>query len=142
MNDGLSEIKSIDIRAEKQGAGKAAPSSSGVPRPVWKLSPNPNGSTLYDSFELQAVTKQLNKAIQGSNGPLSPYSCYLKSSPLYRQGLDRIYKEGAKTPRRITSRRVVDTASVDAWCPRRLVIRLWKKNQTRASVEQVERQYG
>ncbi|KAI8543238.1 hypothetical protein RHMOL_Rhmol08G0201900 [Rhododendron molle] len=34
---------------------------------------------------------------------------------------------GAKTPRRITSRQVMDTASADARCPRGFALWLWEK---------------
>ncbi|CAK9147993.1 unnamed protein product [Ilex paraguariensis] len=65
------------------------------------LSSSHNGSNLYDSYELQAVTKQLNRAMQGTNGSLSPYSFYLKS-PFYRHRLDRIYRDNTKTHKRIS----------------------------------------
>ncbi|KAL7161238.1 hypothetical protein ACSBR2_041815 [Camellia fascicularis] len=125
-----------DIPAEKQScAAQAHPSSAYVVSPVWRVSPKNNGSTLFDSFELQAVTKKLNRALQGpnSNHPLSPYSYYLRS-PLYRQRLGNIYRENAKTPKRIASRRV-DRARVDGKAGGKdtgggrghFVIRLWKK---------------
>lgn len=69
----------------------------------WTLSPKHDGSTLYDSFELRAITHQLNKAIQASNVSSPPYLCHLKNSPCYRQQLGRIYKENAKTSRRASS---------------------------------------
>ncbi|KAI3685041.1 hypothetical protein L6452_34272 [Arctium lappa] len=37
-------------------------------------------SNLYDSYEFRAISKQVNRAIKGSNSPLSPYSYYLKSA--------------------------------------------------------------
>lgn len=53
--------------------------------PIWKLTPRHNRSTLYyDSFELRAVARQLNKAIQGTN---------VSSPPFHRRQLDRIHKE-------------------------------------------------
>ncbi|KAM1427197.1 hypothetical protein ACFX11_019576 [Malus domestica] len=54
--------------------------------PVWRLSPSHNGSTLYDSYEFRAMTHQLNKAILVSKASL--------------QGLSRIAKRRAKTPKR------------------------------------------
>ncbi|GFZ03521.1 hypothetical protein Acr_16g0001450 [Actinidia rufa] len=118
-NDAPNQREPMEIPAEKQ-LGLS---------PVWRVSPKHNGSTLYDSFELQAVTKQLNKALQGSNGPLSPYSLYLKS-PYYRQRLDRIYKKNMKKPKSITSRRV-ESAKVDEKAGARgnggFVARLWMK---------------
>ncbi|PQQ20478.1 hypothetical protein Pyn_22277 [Prunus yedoensis var. nudiflora] len=41
--------------------------------PIWRLSPRHNGSTLYDSYELRAVTHQLNKAIQLPKHRRPPY---------------------------------------------------------------------
>ncbi|KAL8098100.1 hypothetical protein AgCh_031025 [Apium graveolens] len=52
--------------------------------PKWKLSPGNNSSkmsNLYDSYELQAVSKQINRAIRGSKTPLSPYSYYINLTP-------------------------------------------------------------
>lgn len=98
-----------------------------------KLTLQHEGSTLYDSFELRAMTRQLNKAIHGSNLPSPPYIRHL-NSPLYRLRLDRIYKESAKTPRRISC-----SQSTDAVVNKRtgmkyttvdtggFVTRLWKK---------------
>lgn len=68
-----------------------------------KVSPKHDGSTLYDSFELRAITHQLNKAIQASNVSSPPYLCHLKNSPFYRQQLGHIYKKNAKTSRRASS---------------------------------------
>lgn len=68
--------------------------------PILRTSTENNRSNLYDSYELQAVVKQLNRAIQGSKAPLSPSSYYLKS-PSCRRRLDHIYKENA-APRKIT----------------------------------------
>ncbi|XAR49993.1 hypothetical protein NMG60_11004190 [Bertholletia excelsa] len=117
---------SLDARQQTEGPGGALP-LAGVVSPVWKLSPNHKhgGSILYDSFELKAMTKQLNKAILGSNAPISPYSYYLKSA-FHRQRLDRIYREGANGAGRISSRRRDDNVAVDAKCPKGFVARLWK----------------
>lgn len=52
--------------------------------PIWKLTPGNNSSkmsNLYDSYELQAVSKQINRAIRGSKSPLSPYSYYMNLTP-------------------------------------------------------------
>ncbi|KAM3751310.1 hypothetical protein ACB098_04G099300 [Castanea mollissima] len=68
-----------------------------------KLSYTHDGSTLYDSFELRAITHQLNKAIQASNVSSPPYLCHLKNSPFYRQQLGHIYKENAQTSQRASS---------------------------------------
>ncbi|KAE8730883.1 Diacylglycerol kinase1 isoform 1 [Hibiscus syriacus] len=58
--------------------------------PIARLSPRKNGSTLYDSYELQAVSYQLNKAMQLQRLSCSSpaYLCYLKS-PLYSQCFSR-----------------------------------------------------
>ncbi|KAK8604565.1 hypothetical protein V6N13_099501 [Hibiscus sabdariffa] len=53
-----------------------------------RLSPRNNGSDLYDSYELRAVTYQLNKAMQRSSCSSPAYLCYLKS-PFYSQCLSR-----------------------------------------------------
>jgi hypothetical protein len=88
--------------------------------PILKLSPKHGGSTLYDSFELRAITHQLNKAIQGSK------------SPFYHQQLDRIriHRENVKTPRRISlsardnkKMSMTDTSEGSGG----FVTRLWKK---------------
>jgi len=102
--------------------------------PINKLTLQHEGSTLYDSFELRAMTRQLNKAIHGSNVSSPPYIRHL-NSPLYRLQLDRIYREGAKTPRRIScpqsTNAVVDKrtggmkySGVDTGG---FIMRLWKK---------------
>lgn len=52
--------------------------------PIWKITPGNNSSkmsNLYDSYELQAVSKQINRAIRGSKSPLSPYSYYMNLTP-------------------------------------------------------------
>ncbi|WOH05329.1 hypothetical protein DCAR_0624745 [Daucus carota subsp. sativus] len=52
--------------------------------PIWKLTPGNSSSkmsNLYDSYELQAVSKQINRAIRGSKSPLSPYSYYINLTP-------------------------------------------------------------
>ncbi|KAK8323070.1 hypothetical protein V6Z11_A12G212600 [Gossypium hirsutum] len=52
--------------------------------PATRLSPRNNGSSLYDSYELRAVTYQLNKAMRQPSGSSPAYLCYLKS-PFYSQ---------------------------------------------------------
>ncbi|KZV23281.1 hypothetical protein F511_02182 [Dorcoceras hygrometricum] len=63
--------------------------------PIYKLSPNYNGSNLLDSYELKAITRQLNRAIRASHGVWSPRSFYLKS-PFHVNRLKQIYKESAR----------------------------------------------
>ncbi|KAJ0047617.1 hypothetical protein Pint_16215 [Pistacia integerrima] len=97
--------------------------------PVWRTSPRPNGSTLFDSYELQAVTHQLNKAMQGTTG--SPtYINYIKS-PFFHQRLGRIYKENAKTPKKIMCSqapfREIDRKVNTRAATREFLARLWKK---------------
>lgn len=57
-----------------------------------KVSPKHDGSTLYDSFELRAITHQLNKAIQASKCvfstipvPLKKFSLLLPTARPYLQ---------------------------------------------------------
>ncbi|KAF9608809.1 hypothetical protein IFM89_011847 [Coptis chinensis] len=70
--------------------------------PTWKLSPWNGGSTLYDSYELRAVTQQLNRTIQGSQTMYSPCPNHVKYIYPFRGYLDRLYKENAKTPKQVT----------------------------------------
>ncbi|KAL2461961.1 Uncharacterized protein Adt_45381 [Abeliophyllum distichum] len=103
---------------------------------AYDLSPiKPNGSNLLDSFELQAVTKQLNRAIRASNGlSSSPRSCYLVKSPFYLSRLDRIYKENAKTYKKIScSKRDFGEgqSGKDAKGARGFVLLLWNKVKQR-----------
>ncbi|XVF54408.1 hypothetical protein PTKIN_Ptkin05aG0178000 [Pterospermum kingtungense] len=69
--------------------------------PNTRLSPRKNGSTLYDSYELRAVTYQLNRAMHRSSGSSPAYLCYLKSSPFYSQCLDRVNRENSTAPKRV-----------------------------------------
>lgn len=115
-----------------------SPTSAGSPaekqlsvnlNPIWRISPRPNSSTLFDSHELQAVTHQLNKAMQGTTG--SPtYMNYIKS-PFYRRRLGQIYKENAKTPKKIVCSQVpfgnLDRMVNTRAATRGFVARLWKK---------------
>ncbi|XWS37290.1 hypothetical protein CRYUN_Cryun19dG0030400 [Craigia yunnanensis] len=68
--------------------------------PISRLSPRNNGSNLYDSYELRAVTNQLNRAMQRSSGSSPAYLCYLKS-PFYSQCLDRINRENSRAPKKV-----------------------------------------
>ncbi|PKI47758.1 hypothetical protein CRG98_031891 [Punica granatum] len=94
--------------------------------PPWKLSPKHSRSTLYyDSFELRAVARQLNKAIQASNAT---------SPPFHRKQLARIHKENGNVPRKISiywsGRSTLDkkpsTRSTNTLA-KGFVARLWKK---------------
>ncbi|KAM0982755.1 hypothetical protein ACFX2I_015602 [Malus domestica] len=95
----LATFLEIPVGKEPQ-AVTATPAHPRMISPVWRLSPSHNGSTLYDSYEFRAVTHQLNKAILASKASSSPLYMYCFNSPLYRQGLSRIAKESAKTPKR------------------------------------------
>ncbi|PIN18488.1 hypothetical protein CDL12_08831 [Handroanthus impetiginosus] len=97
--------------------------------PIWKLSPKHDRSNLLDSYELQEVTKQLNRAIRASNGRLTPRSSYLRS-PFYSHRLDQIYKENAKTSKKISSLKRNNGAGESTTGEkgtRGFVLRLWKK---------------
>ncbi|KAM5570871.1 hypothetical protein ABKV19_011491 [Rosa sericea] len=72
-----------------------------------------NGSTLYDSFELRAVTQQLHRAIQGSKASTSPLYMHCFNSPLYRESLYRMRKESVKTPKRILCSQVSCSTTCD-----------------------------
>lgn len=101
--------------------------------PLLMLSPHHNGSNLLDSFELRAVTRQLKKAMLGSSGS-SPIYLNRINSPFYRHRLDCIYREHAKTPRRIICSKTSEdnlSRKVSARGTRLasggFVTRLWKK---------------
>ncbi|KAL1541670.1 Avr9/Cf-9 rapidly elicited protein [Salvia divinorum] len=99
------------------------------PSPVWKLSPKQHGSNLLDSYELQAITRQLNHAIRVSNGSSTPRSFHLKS-PFYLHRLDQIYKENSKISKKISSTNKSGRASrsrTEAKGTRGFVLRLWNK---------------
>lgn len=90
-----------EIQTQKQSSkGSQNNGQSEAMSPALRFSPKYNGSILYDSYELRAVTKQINKAIQGSKVFSPRYLCSLRS-PFYRQQLNRIYKESTNTPKRI-----------------------------------------
>lgn len=90
-----------EIQTRKQSSkGSQNNGQSEAMSPTLRFRPMYNGSILYDSYELQAVTKQINKGIQGSKVFSTHYLCSLRS-PFYRQQLNRIYKESTNTPKRI-----------------------------------------
>ncbi|GKV35545.1 hypothetical protein SLEP1_g43800 [Rubroshorea leprosula] len=98
-----------------------------------KMSPRHNGSTLYDSFELQAVTCQLNKAMQMSLASSPTYIRYLQS-PLYSQRLDHIRKENANATKKVSYPQVTSTTGNRKARTKEteivtggIVARLWKK---------------
>ncbi|KAI4335922.1 hypothetical protein L6164_014518 [Bauhinia variegata] len=86
-----------------------------------------DGSDLYDSFELREITYQLNKAIQGSNASSPSYPLNL-NSPFYRHQLNRIYREGAKTTKRISHQQIPDkSACRSGTAVAGFATRLWMK---------------
>ncbi|KAF5190779.1 hypothetical protein FRX31_019632 [Thalictrum thalictroides] len=98
-------------------------------KPVWKLSPWNGGSTLYDSYELRAVTQQLNRTIQGSQTMYSPCLNHTKFIYPFRGYLDRVYKENAKTPKQLTASKSGDSAVKDkpkSLGMRKFMPRLWR----------------
>ncbi|KAJ0833944.1 hypothetical protein HanRHA438_Chr16g0738261 [Helianthus annuus] len=84
------------------------------------ISPTTPVSNLYDSYEFRAISKQLNRAIKGSNSPLSPYSFYLKSTPFYSKQVRRIC--GPNTRNRVLSTKMEDSPRSKGF-----VWRLWAK---------------
>lgn len=94
-----------------------------------------NGSNLLDSFELQAITQQLNSAIRASNGlSSSPRLSYLMKSPFYLSRLDRIHKENAKMSKKIScSKRDFGEgrSGKDAKGARGFVLLIWNKVKQR-----------
>lgn len=101
-------------------------------KPIFRVSPHVSGSTLYDSYELRAVTNQLNQAMQGCNGSQNLLS-FLKS-PFYSQRFDRIYRQNSKSPKGITYPKLAHVsfdrkASTNGTksASRSLVSRLWQK---------------
>lgn len=122
---------SADFSAEKQPSIDTPPVQT--LSPLLKLSPHHNGSNLLDSFELRVVTRQLKAAMLGSSGSSPTYPNRI-NSPFYRHRLDCIYRENAKTPRRIVcstktednlSRKVSKKGTRLAYGG--FVTRLWKK---------------
>lgn len=90
--------------------------------PIWKLSPNHNASNLLDSYELEAVTKQINRA---SNGLPTLRLFHLKS-PFYLHRLDMIYKQNSNTPKKILNSNKNGQVN-EGKGTRRFIVRLWKK---------------
>ncbi|PON68950.1 hypothetical protein PanWU01x14_092670 [Parasponia andersonii] len=124
--------KSLQIPEVKQPAiGTSTHTTSPI---SCGLSPNYKGSSLYDSYELQAVVHQLNKAIQGSKAFSPPYIYNLKS-PFYRKRLNRIYRENRESPKTLTCSNLSSSTTLDditsnrgAWMVTRgVVTRLWEK---------------
>ena len=99
---------SIEIPRDKQSSkSNQNHEQSRTMSPTLRFSPRNNGSTLYDSFELQAVAEQINKAIQGSKMFSSPYLCSLRSPfQAHQQHLERIYSKSIKMPKRISCPRI------------------------------------
>lgn len=110
--------------------------------PTFRLNSSPQNNRsnlLYDSYELQAVVKQLNRAIQGTKGGgnLSPSTFYLRS-PHYRQRINNIYKENAKVPKKISSSQKGNTDGAEnkaSTRPRanKVLQQLWEKVKHRFS---------
>ncbi|EXC33550.1 hypothetical protein L484_006115 [Morus notabilis] len=123
------QSKSLQIPEAKQPT--KGNSGNNTMSPICRLSPNYKGSALYDSYELQAVVHQLNKAIQGSKA-FSPIGL---KSPFYRKHLNRVNREN-KSPRRLTCSAFSSATTLDdnkkgnrgAWVITRVVVtRLWMK---------------
>ncbi|KAL7098950.1 hypothetical protein ACP275_09G051100 [Erythranthe tilingii] len=97
--------------------------------PIWKLSPKHNGgSNLLDSYELQAITKQLNRAIRASNGQSSTPRSPRLLSPFYLHRLDRIYKQNSNTSKKISSsKQNSKCTTTEVKGTRGFVLRLWNK---------------
>lgn len=105
--------------------------------PICRLSPNYKGSALYDSYELQQVVHQLNKAIQGSKPFSSPPNITNLWSPFHRKRLSRIYGQNRSSPKRLTCSNLSSTATTKtldgktrsgAWVVTKgVVTSLWKK---------------
>ncbi|KAJ6977308.1 hypothetical protein NC653_029269 [Populus alba x Populus x berolinensis] len=101
-------------------------------KPILRGSPHVSGSILYDSYELRAVTNQLNQAMQGYNG--SPNLLSFLKSPLYSQRLHRIYRQNSKSPKGITYPKLAHVSfdrKASSTCTKSasgsLVSRLWQK---------------
>ncbi|KAL7616795.1 hypothetical protein Lser_V15G00553 [Lactuca serriola] len=89
-------------------------------------------SNLYDSYEFRAISKQLNRAIKGSNNdsPLSPYSFYLKSAtPFYSKQVKRIC--GTTTNKRVPSLSLKTHQDSSQPRAKGFVSRLWAKVKRR-----------
>ncbi|KAG9439825.1 hypothetical protein H6P81_019990 [Aristolochia fimbriata] len=101
--------------------------------PSWRFSPwhEGKGSTLYDSYEFRAVTKQLNQVLQGTEITKTPCPSYIRSSYPLRRCLSRLYKENAKAPRQVTCPVVNASQLQRQTCNRKgrrsIIPRLWKQ---------------
>ncbi|OIT29308.1 hypothetical protein A4A49_54826 [Nicotiana attenuata] len=107
----------------------AAATPACVLSPLFRLSPRHNGSDLYDSFELQAVAKQLNHAlIKASTGSFSPKSSGVLKSPFYNKYLGGVYKQNAKASMRISCSQIRDEAvdnRADCRSTMNIFLRFW-----------------
>lgn len=97
--------------------------------PLFRFSPRHNGSDLYDSFELQAVAKQLNRAlVKASAGSFSPKSSGVLKSPFYTKCLGGVYKQNAKASRRISCSQIRDETvdnKADCRSTMNIFLRFW-----------------
>ncbi|KAI5569006.1 hypothetical protein POPTR_012G066250v4 [Populus trichocarpa] len=135
MGEALKEIKlpdSRDILVEEPPIIPPTHVHLQTLKPIFRVSPHGSGSTLYDSYELRAVTNQLNQAMQGYNG--APNLLSFLKSPFYSQRLDRTYRQNSKSPKGITypklahvsfDRKASTTGTKSA--SGSLVSRLWQK---------------
>ncbi|KAL3575181.1 hypothetical protein D5086_023282 [Populus alba] len=135
MGEALKEMKlpnSRDIRVEEPPIIPPSHVHLQTLKPILRGSPHVSGSILYDSYELRAVTNQLNQAMQGYNG--SPNLLSFLKSPLYSQRLDRIYRQNSKSPKGITYPKLAHVSfdrKASTTCTKSasgsLVSRLWQK---------------
>ncbi|KAI3736857.1 hypothetical protein L2E82_26844 [Cichorium intybus] len=115
-------MSTFDIQAKRHPL--LLPEMEKPPSTNIMISPTTPVSNLYDSYEFRAISKQLNRAIKGSNSPLSPYSFYLKSAtPFYQKQVRRICGTTAST----TKKRVPCLKTQDSPRPKGFVSRLWAK---------------
>ncbi|PHT46277.1 hypothetical protein CQW23_15435 [Capsicum baccatum] len=90
----------VGSMADVEVRGAASPAC--IFSPLFRFSQH-NGSELYDSFELQAVAKQLNRAlVKASAQSSSPTTCAVLNSPFYTKCLGGVYKKNVKVCRRIS----------------------------------------
>lgn len=97
-------------------------------------SPRQRGA-LYDSFELLAMTRQLNKAIQGSGttASSSPPFKFIPNSSFYKLQVNQICKENGGSRRRVSTYQLLPGAmpekrhGINEGGAPGFVARLWKK---------------